>query len=250
MEWLGRQGKGRRGGDLHLPSKPISVGRERVDREVRMSNIGAQELYRRFGFGPVGVRKNYYQEVNEDALVMWAHDVDTPEYANDPICKALNAAKSAPPSIEGKRVAATLANGRKVGDLELCTTTLEQAVAMFPPAPTPAYVGNPRPPQGYPPVTVGAVHHRPESVFNPWGSQYGLYFNSDKRLIIVQVLLSGATTIDYFTGKYPQLKETARTADAVEMQGAIDSCVAVMTLSAPTDGHVDQFAYACTCEAK
>lgn len=173
-----------------------------------------------------------------------------PQYANDPIYKALNAAKSAPPSIEGKRVAATLANGRKVGDLELCTTTLEQAVAMFPPAPTPAYVGNPRPPQGYPPVTVGAVHHRPESVFNPWGSQYGLYFNSDKRLIIVQVLLAGATTIDYFTGKYPQLKDTARTADAVEMQGAIDSCIAVMTLSAPTDGHVDQLAYACTCEAK
>ena len=49
--------------------------------EVRLSNHGAQELYRRFGFVPVGVRKNYYQETNEDALVMWAHDVDTPDYA-------------------------------------------------------------------------------------------------------------------------------------------------------------------------
>lgn len=49
--------------------------------EVRMSNVGAQELYRRFGFGPVGVRKNYYQEVHEDALVMWAHEVDRPAYA-------------------------------------------------------------------------------------------------------------------------------------------------------------------------
>ena len=46
-----------------------------------MSNDGAQELYRRFGFGPVGVRKNYYPEINEDALVMWAHEVDRPEYA-------------------------------------------------------------------------------------------------------------------------------------------------------------------------
>ena len=26
------------------------------------------------------MRKNYYQEVNEDALVMWAHEVDQPEY--------------------------------------------------------------------------------------------------------------------------------------------------------------------------
>ena len=49
--------------------------------EVRMSNTGAQDMYRRFGFEPVGVRKNYYQEVNEDALVMWAHEVDQPAYA-------------------------------------------------------------------------------------------------------------------------------------------------------------------------
>ena len=66
----------------------LTLAREAIHRaavsltlEVRMSNTGAQELYRQFGFGPVGVRKNYYQEVNEDALVMWAHEVDRPEYA-------------------------------------------------------------------------------------------------------------------------------------------------------------------------
>lgn len=48
--------------------------------EVRVSNVAAQELYRRFGFAPAGVRKRYYVETNEDALVMWAHDVDSPEY--------------------------------------------------------------------------------------------------------------------------------------------------------------------------
>ena len=46
-----------------------------------MGNRGAQELYRHFGFRPAGVRKNYYVETNEDALVMWADDIDTPEYA-------------------------------------------------------------------------------------------------------------------------------------------------------------------------
>ena len=46
-----------------------------------MSNRPAQELYRRFGFAPVGVRKNYYAETNEDALVMWAHEAQRPEYA-------------------------------------------------------------------------------------------------------------------------------------------------------------------------
>ena len=40
----------------------------------------AEELYRHFGFRPAGVRRNYYVETNEDALVMWADDVDSKEY--------------------------------------------------------------------------------------------------------------------------------------------------------------------------
>jgi len=66
----------------------LAVAREALLRrarnltlEVRLSNLGAQHLYRRFGFAPVGVRKNYYAETNEDALVMWAHEVDRPVYA-------------------------------------------------------------------------------------------------------------------------------------------------------------------------
>jgi ribosomal-protein-alanine N-acetyltransferase len=46
-----------------------------------MSNSGAQALYQRFGFVPAGVRKGYYPETGEDALVMWANDVDQPAYA-------------------------------------------------------------------------------------------------------------------------------------------------------------------------
>ena len=49
--------------------------------EVRTSNDAAQALYRRFGFAPAGIRKNYYVETNEDAIIMWAHDVDLPAYA-------------------------------------------------------------------------------------------------------------------------------------------------------------------------
>lgn len=59
-----------------------AIAREAVNLtlEVRLSNKGAQELYRRFGFVPVGVRKNYYVETNEDALIMWANDINQPEY--------------------------------------------------------------------------------------------------------------------------------------------------------------------------
>jgi hypothetical protein len=47
--------------------------------EVRVSNEGAQAMYRSFGFAAVGIRKGYYAETNEDALVMWARDLGTPE---------------------------------------------------------------------------------------------------------------------------------------------------------------------------
>ena len=48
--------------------------------EVRVGNDAALALYRNFGFAPAGIRKGYYQETGEDAIVMWAHDIDTPEY--------------------------------------------------------------------------------------------------------------------------------------------------------------------------
>lgn len=40
--------------------------------EVAASNERAQHLYYRYGFKPVGVRKNYYERSHEDALVLWA----------------------------------------------------------------------------------------------------------------------------------------------------------------------------------
>ncbi len=66
---------------LVLARDAVARGASAMTLEVRMSNTGAQDLYRRFGFSPVGVRKNYYQETNEDALVMWVHEVDGPDYA-------------------------------------------------------------------------------------------------------------------------------------------------------------------------
>jgi ribosomal-protein-alanine N-acetyltransferase len=39
--------------------------------EVRRSNDGAVQLYERFGFRAAGVRRRYYQDNGEDALIMW-----------------------------------------------------------------------------------------------------------------------------------------------------------------------------------
>nr|WP_039238109.1 ribosomal protein S18-alanine N-acetyltransferase [Bacillus thermotolerans] len=39
--------------------------------EVRVSNLAAQHLYKKLGFQTGGIRKNYYSDNQEDALVMW-----------------------------------------------------------------------------------------------------------------------------------------------------------------------------------
>jgi [ribosomal protein S18]-alanine N-acetyltransferase len=59
----------------------VPTGIRHLSLEVAAGNVPAQELYRRFGFAPVGVRKRYYPVTGEDALVMWVYDIDTPEYA-------------------------------------------------------------------------------------------------------------------------------------------------------------------------
>lgn len=47
-------------------------GMERMTLEVRVSNSRAQSLYKRLGFTTAGVRKGYYADTGEDALIMWA----------------------------------------------------------------------------------------------------------------------------------------------------------------------------------
>lgn len=66
---------------LGLARAAVAHGAENLTLEVRVTNEAAIALYRRFGFVPAGVRKNYYAEVKEDALVMWANDIHTEEYA-------------------------------------------------------------------------------------------------------------------------------------------------------------------------
>ena len=43
----------------------------RYTLEVRMSNSGAIRLYERFGFRSAGMRRRYYQDNGEDAVIMW-----------------------------------------------------------------------------------------------------------------------------------------------------------------------------------
>lgn len=64
----------------HLVDTAIARGAQALTLEVRVSNEAALGLYRDFGFAPAGIRQRYYEN-SEDALVMWAHDIQEPEYA-------------------------------------------------------------------------------------------------------------------------------------------------------------------------
>ena len=63
---------------MKLVDAAIAAEAEHLTLEVRMSNDPAQALYRKFGFAPVGVRKDYY--LNEDALIMWASGINEDDY--------------------------------------------------------------------------------------------------------------------------------------------------------------------------
>lgn len=58
-----------------LMSMCAASGGHKMTLEVRVSNEIAQNLYRKYGFERVGVRKGYYTDNKEDAVIMW---VDLP----------------------------------------------------------------------------------------------------------------------------------------------------------------------------
>jgi ribosomal-protein-alanine N-acetyltransferase len=64
-----------------LTRAALDEGCTAMTLEVRAANAAAQAMYRRFGLAPAGIRRDYYQDTGEDALVMWAHDIDSVAYA-------------------------------------------------------------------------------------------------------------------------------------------------------------------------
>lgn len=56
-----------------LMKSAVERGAQHVTLEVRTSNTAARRLYAGLGLAPVGIRPKYYGD--EDALIMWAHDI-------------------------------------------------------------------------------------------------------------------------------------------------------------------------------
>lgn len=55
----------------HVLEQAKRSGAIQLSLEVRVSNVVAQKMYRKYGLIPGGIRKRYYTDNQEDALVMW-----------------------------------------------------------------------------------------------------------------------------------------------------------------------------------
>ncbi len=77
--------RGRRFGEvmlLRLVDEAMERGAAWMTLEVRESNTVAQQLYRKYGFTTVTMRRGYYSDDNESALVMWAGNLKSELYRN------------------------------------------------------------------------------------------------------------------------------------------------------------------------
>lgn len=64
---------------VSLIDAALDAGARHLTLEVRSRNQAGISLYQRFGMAPVGVRKDYYGD--DDALILWVHDIDSSLYA-------------------------------------------------------------------------------------------------------------------------------------------------------------------------
>ncbi len=65
---------------LTIITEAIARGCDVISLEVRVSNKAAQSMYEKFGFSVVGMRKGYYIETNEDALIMTVENASSTDY--------------------------------------------------------------------------------------------------------------------------------------------------------------------------
>lgn len=66
----------------HVFAEARRLGARRATLEVRASNVGARRLYERLGFAQSGLRRRYYTDPVEDAVILWRTDADVPTPAD------------------------------------------------------------------------------------------------------------------------------------------------------------------------
>lgn len=65
---------------LGLIDRAKQIGARWLTLEVRITNEVAQALYKKYTFKEMGVRRHYYSDNGEDALVMWTDPIDSASF--------------------------------------------------------------------------------------------------------------------------------------------------------------------------
>lgn len=65
-----------------LTDLACALGAKYMTLEVRVSNTVAQNLYKKYGFREEGIRKRYYSDNGEDALIMWSEPLGSASFQN------------------------------------------------------------------------------------------------------------------------------------------------------------------------
>ncbi len=82
---VARTQRGRKIGEqllVGLLDEAIKRRARRSTLEVRQSNEVAQGLYRKYGFIPAAIRRGYYTDNHENAVVMWIDNLTSASYSN------------------------------------------------------------------------------------------------------------------------------------------------------------------------
>lgn len=65
---------------VNLIKQTLKKGADTITLEVRKSNNSAQKLYKKYGFEIKGIRRAYYLDDREDAVIMTAEDIKSEEF--------------------------------------------------------------------------------------------------------------------------------------------------------------------------
>ncbi len=112
--------RGRSIGELILVAalqNAMELNAHEATLEVRVSNLNAQQLYLKYGFAQVGMRKGYYTDNNEDAFIMTTPPFSSAEYQQrfQRLREALLLRLRATPNLEGKRARQRIRGGSTYG---------------------------------------------------------------------------------------------------------------------------------------
>ena len=124
-------------------------------------------------------------------------------------------------------------------------TTFEDAVKMYPPPPFEDYDGALRPVEEPLSESMQSI----EYVYNPWQTMYSLFFDADRRLVMVSELYElGSLTEEELLKRYPGMVETDSGSGFIEYQAELQECAVVIATVETAGRTVEQLSYAYTCE--